>query len=640
MIKDKYSFQDDAIKNIVSDFHQNNSARLLLVIPTGGGKTLTAIRSVDQMIKNGQIDESSKFLWITHRKALKTQTKRVISNEKWIKKFNFSKKLKNFLKVEMVSKGIEIIQNDKMDRFKYVIIDECHHSSSKSYQTFFKKENLGILGLTATPTRLDRKELFFDKTSYQITFRKLIKTGVIIEPNFETILTNETIRASDISVDGNQSEKFNTFERNLKIVEEMINQQNKFSKVVIYVNTVSHAKALYETFKDLTENDSFYDFIGFIAASNNNHLKIDNDEYLDKFKKSKNGIIINTNILTEGYDDPSINTIAMGVPTSSLVRYIQCVGRAIRNPDDMNNISEKPNIIDFTDNLPDISYRITSGWLFADISDDLQPVIETVFVRNDIDFIEKVHSLINKFKLKNIDIDILDSNKSNNIDSLNLFIFNAFDNQESKYFRWHGFLINDDSKDDFIFAYNNISNAIFNKVTSNHIFNYMLPELKNIDSLNKSPKQLTNLFRSMETAYGEIKDRKEISRLKYFIFEKIPYPEEVEAFLEDCFNKDGILASYETMIKNSETTYLLKFPSKYIDSYEAFYANEEQYNFCKKLIFQVNEKIEFEEPYLLNSSIQQVLDSYDSFKLPLRFIDGIFLINKNNIDFKLKLKDD
>ena len=163
MTKDKYSFQEEAIKNIVSDFHQNNTARLLLVIPTGGGKTLTAIRSIDQMIKNSQIDEIYKFLWKTHRKALKTQTKRVIKNEKWIKKFNFSKNLKNFLKVEMVSKGIEIIKDDKMDRFKYVIIDECHHSSSKSYQTFFKKENLGILGLTATPTRLDRKELFLIK---------------------------------------------------------------------------------------------------------------------------------------------------------------------------------------------------------------------------------------------------------------------------------------------------------------------------------------------------------------------------------------------------------------------------------------------------------------------------------------------
>ena len=91
MTKDKYSFQEDAIKNIVSDFHQNNTARLLLVIPTGGGKTLTAIRSIDQMIKNDQINGSSKCLWITHRKALKTQTKRVIKNENGSKNSIFPK---------------------------------------------------------------------------------------------------------------------------------------------------------------------------------------------------------------------------------------------------------------------------------------------------------------------------------------------------------------------------------------------------------------------------------------------------------------------------------------------------------------------------------------------------------------------
>ena len=49
----KYEFQDVAISNIVSDFKKNSSSRLLLVIPTGGGKTLTAIRSVNEMILNG-----------------------------------------------------------------------------------------------------------------------------------------------------------------------------------------------------------------------------------------------------------------------------------------------------------------------------------------------------------------------------------------------------------------------------------------------------------------------------------------------------------------------------------------------------------------------------------------------------------
>ena len=636
--KNKYIFQDDAIKNIVSDFGENSSARLLLVIPTGGGKTLTAIRSINEMIDKGEIHDKAKCLWITHRKALKKQTTDVRDNQKWAKKFKFSTQLSNLMTIKMVKEGERLINHDKNNEFKYVIIDECHHSSAASYDIFFRRKNLGILGLTATPTRLDKKELVFDKTSYQITFRKLVSAGVIIKPKFQTILTNETITSSDISLNNKkQSEKFDTQERNLKIVDEIINNQETYSKVVIYVNTVSHAKSLYRVFLDFTEEDPFYNFVGFIAASNNNHLKIDNNKYLDKFKKSKTGIIINTNILTEGYDDPSINTIAMGVPTSSLVRYIQCVGRAIRNPDDLGSNFQAPSVLDFSDNLPDISYRITSGWLFADISDDLQPVVKTVYVRDDKDLLRKVKLLIEKFNLKNIDLDLLKVDRISDYESLNLFIFNAFENHKNKYFKWHGLLINESTKEDFIFAYNNINNSIFNKITSTHIFNYMLPELKDIKSLNHTPKQLMNLYHSMYSAFEEVQNKSEVTRLKYFIFEKIPYPEQVELFLENCFNKDGILSAYESMNLDNKINYILKFPSKFINQYEAFYASEEQYLFCEKFISQVNQKIEIEEPYALNSTIQQILDSYESFNIPLRFIDGLYLINKEKIEYKYKL---
>lgn len=632
----KYEFQDVAIRNIVSDFKKNSSSRLLLVIPTGGGKTLTAIRSVNEMILNGDINEKAKCLWITHRKALKKQTSDVRDSKTWFKKFNFSKNISNLLQIEMLQSGIDIIKNDKTNSFKYVIIDECHHAASKSYNIFFKNKNLGILGLTATPTRLDRRELAFDKTSYQITFRKLVSKGVIIKPEFVPIPTNETIRSSDISLDSSQSEKFNTLERNYKIVDEIASKKKTFSKIVVYVNTVNHAKALYQAFNDYFENDSFYEFIGFISASEN-HLKIDNNLYLDKFKSAKTGIIINTNILTEGYDDPSINTVAMGVPTSSLVRYIQCVGRAIRNPDQYGKINEIPHVIEFSDNLPDISYRITSGWLFADISDDLQPIVKTVYVRDDIDLKHKITSIVKDYKLKDIDLNIINNQTIKDFESLNLFCFNTSKNQDNKYFKWRGYLVDENTRENFIFAFNNISNAIFNKSTPTHIFDYMLPKLKTDKALNTSPRQLNNLYHSMKAAYDEVNNRQEVHRLRYFIFEKIPYPVELENFLADCFNKDDILKSFDIMKNENKISYVLKFPSKYVNLCEAMYCSEEQYQFCLKFIEQVREKIENKNPFSINSSIQNILDNYDQFNIPMRFIDSLFLINKDKIKFKYKI---
>ena len=41
----------------------------------------------------------------------------------------------------MVSKGIELIENNSDHNFKYLVIDECHHSSAQSYKTFSKIRN-------------------------------------------------------------------------------------------------------------------------------------------------------------------------------------------------------------------------------------------------------------------------------------------------------------------------------------------------------------------------------------------------------------------------------------------------------------------------------------------------------------------
>jgi len=605
MKTDKYNFQNDAIRNIVSDFQENSSSRLLLVIPTGGGKTLTAIRAINELINKGIVNRKNKCLWITHRKALKKQTSDVVVDKKWIKKFNFNKDLNQLLDVEMIIAGEKIIKSDNNKSYKFIVIDECHHSSALSYRNFFDREDIGILGLTATPTRLDRKELDFDKITYQTTFRKLVKLGVIIEPKFNQFHTNQTINASNINLDSNESEKFNTDERNHFIVSSILDHKERFSKVIVYVNTVKHAKTLYKQFSD--RDQTFYDLIGYIAAGNDNPLKIDNNMYLDKFRNAKNAIIINTNILTEGFDDPSIDTIAMAVPTGSLVRYIQCIGRSIRNPDVYSvSSSVHPEIIEFTDNMPDVGYRIKSGWLFADISDDLQPEIHSIYFRDTKDLKLKIKELVVQHNLKGIDISNIKVGK-NDSDSINLFVYTAFeDYEERKRSPWRGLLVAKDLKEDFVYAYNNINHAIINKLTITQAFDYKFPEVKKLEFLNTTGKQ-QNLWHAMSFAYDEIQEKRRKERLKYFIFDKIDYPYEVEEFLKDCFNGDAILAEYSRQIEDKSSDYILKFPSKIIDQSEAYYCTEEQFLFCNLFIQRLKEKILVHEPYEANLVIESLL---------------------------------
>ncbi len=547
---DKWSFQKEAIDKIVKGFNSNAESRLLLIIPTGGGKTLTAIRAIDNLIKKGMIDENNKCLWVTHLRSLKDQTIRVrdnIDNHDFIKEFNFSDKLSECLEIEMVKSAKRIVSGDNERKYKFLILDECHHSSASSYSDFFDRRRFGILGLTATPKRLDRRKLNFEDTVYQITGDRLQDLGVIIKPKEISILSDFNIQAKELS-----SKEFDFPERNRWIVneikrrrtKEMSEGMNDYSKVVVYVNTVQHVRNLYDKFNEFSKEEiqKLYDFgIQFITGENNS-LGVSNEEFLDKFRKSKSGIIINVDILSEGFDDPGINTIAMAVPTGSLVRFIQRVGRAIRSPnlskEDISNINP-PLVLEFTDNLPNISNKMSCGWLFADISDDLEPQLIPIDIKavpkifNGIysTIVQyKIEKFINKYRkqLKNITLNTIDIKNERDLNRTNLFLYWGAEDIEWKDNRWNGIFINKESKDQFVLMYNNLNDAIIDSINPSMFFYDMHPEFQDLQYLN-TPEKQKNVYNAMKYAYHDIQRRgshksqpkNSEKRLKYFTFKLV-----------------------------------------------------------------------------------------------------------------------
>ena len=87
----------------------------------------------------------------------------------------------------------------------------------------------------------------------------------------------------------------------------------------------------------------------------------------------KKSILINIEVLAEGYDDPTIDTVVMACPMKSTLKYMQAAGRAIRR--DKDNDNKKAYIVPVEDNLPNIRYRFDNRWLYSDISDALEPEV-------------------------------------------------------------------------------------------------------------------------------------------------------------------------------------------------------------------------------------------------------------------------
>jgi hypothetical protein len=100
-------------------------------------------------------------------------------------------------------------------------------------------------------------------------------------------------------------------------------------------------------------------------------------EFIAAQKATNRSILVNVDVLTEGYDDPSVNTIVMARPTSSKLVYMQALGRAVRI--DPNNQEKEAYVVEVVDELPNIRYRIDNRWLYSDISDLLEPDVLDVF---------------------------------------------------------------------------------------------------------------------------------------------------------------------------------------------------------------------------------------------------------------------
>lgn len=637
MVKQDWSFQEDAIKDVLKDFKEEPSGNFLLVIPTGGGKTITALRIINEMIKTNFLDKNDRVIWAVHRKQLKVQAENALNDPKNIKKFKFFRELRKVLEIRMKVDANKRIVADRSGKYKLMVIDEAHHSAADSYKRFFTK-NIGILGLTATPTRTDDSELEFDKISYSITFRKLVEKGVILKPDFHYVNSSTSIsaRSLDNSMDG-ELNKFDTTARNSIIAREIFKRKKYYQKVIIFVSTNSHVVRLYEEIRKMNKfYNSPFEHVGYIYGGNHNEKDISNEEYLKQHKKMKSSILVNCRLLNEGYDDPSINVVVMAVPTKSILYYMQCVGRVVRNPHESQG--SKAYVMELVDDLPNISYRIDNKWLFADISDYLEPVVIEEGISDEKKFPNRIKDI---FKEHNIDKKYFKKIKDlGNPEEVSLMLLCSTEKvgEDSK---WKPLIIYKENRERYVKVFNRISNNISRFFKHNHsriIFDIL--KIKEDDEYFGDRTFISDFFSSLYRAYEEIQKNKKVERLKYINFINIEeYPDGLLEFIKDCYNKDFLLEKYNNYLSENKT-YLLKFPLV-LGGWEGFYSNERTFSFCQEFI-NILKDIKSNQPINVHENkINEAISNLENVPLPLKYIHGMIRIaREEKIEYMFKINGD
>lgn len=633
---EKYnSFQKPAVASIVRDFTENRAGRYLLVIPTGGGKTYTAVKSVCALFDEGVLNiDTDQILWLAHRNELLEQAKETFSS--FIDDNpGTSVILEKHIQLLMVNTQ-EITDVLRKNDIKLVVIDEAHHAAASSYQPAFECSRVGILGLTATPSRHDGAPLDFEFESFSVGFPDLVKKGLILRPIIRKVDGGEYSISSLTGAKGRKElEALNNAKRNAQIISELEGNSDIYKKVIIFVGTIKHVKDLHAEIMN-SELPSLYENIDCITGSQFSSLDA-RKEFIAKQKEFSRSIVINVAVLTEGYDDATVNTVVMAAPTKSKLYYMQAAGRAVRmNEDDPQ---KKAYIIEVEDTLPNIEYKIDNRWLFSDVSDALEPSVEDITYCDETEFETEIQSI---YKKHEIDLDKFPPPPYNESDRLSLLLFNEY--KEAKKYETLPLFMNKENRLRVRHTFNFISERMpkfHSRINSLQVFRMVGP--RGVELNEESQKVV---YGAMNNAFDMLikpeEDRVSFVAegapwIKYISFRFEAKEDSLDLalleFLNDVVNRSELLSRIVAR-EYEEGDVLIKLPlplegfiGKIVSSSDLVSIESILSNLRK-----LKEESNFDHYFDVYKIVEE-----SNFPLELRYGNSLLLIVRDNIEYSIKL---
>lgn len=357
-----YEHQLEAL-DVLKKMDQHPSFKSILVIPTGGGKTLTAC----WWLLNGVLNKRKKVLWLAHRQLLLEQAVKAFELNAYAdvmtERLEFSYRMisgvhqsatmiKPTDDLLIVSKD-SLVKNIKQlnrwlkqEKELYVVVDEAHHASAPTYEKILnylkqKVPNLKLLGLTATPFRSDARHLsdiFPDDIVYKVDLTDLIKRGILSLPHFEECQTDLVLNLTKEEQQRLEFEDWIPTDIAIKMAKHklrnalIVKQYNyqKYGQTIVFAINRIHAVVLKTLFEKAGVKCGL-----IISRETDDVLEmkqfgLENKATIKAYQIGEIHVLINVNILTEGVDLPQTQSVFLTRPTTSAALMTQMIGRALR----------------------------------------------------------------------------------------------------------------------------------------------------------------------------------------------------------------------------------------------------------------------------------------------------------------------
>ncbi|MGM9971557.1 MAG: DEAD/DEAH box helicase, partial [Anaeroplasmataceae bacterium] len=203
---------------------------------------------------------------------------------------------------------------------------EYHHATASSYKKIIEYFHPGfLLGITATPERMDNEDVFalFDKNvPYELRLRDAIINDLVVPFHYYGIRDKLVDYKSK---DNTKISREIAKTVNVEFICSEIERHKPHGKLkaIAFCTTIAHASLMSEGFNEMGYNA--------VALTGKNDLGVRIKAFNDLQDDNKElEIICTVDILNEGVDIPQVNMVLFLRPTESQTIFLQQLGRGLR----------------------------------------------------------------------------------------------------------------------------------------------------------------------------------------------------------------------------------------------------------------------------------------------------------------------
>lgn len=318
----------------------------LVQAATGVGKTyLAAFDSA----------EFGRVLFVAHREEILKQAALSFKNVRQSDDYGFFYGKKKDINKSVIFASVATLGRTEYlkeeffpeDYFDYIVIDEFHHAVTEQYRriaNYFKPQFM--LGLTATPERMDGKNIYEIcdyNVPYEISLKEAINKGLLVPFHYYGIY-DETDYSGLRLVKGRYDErKLTELYRDNAIRYDLIYKhymKYRSERALGFCCSRQHAEKMAEEFceRGIPSIAVYSDADGEFSE--------DRDAAIEKLKNREVRVIFSVDMFNEGLDIPSLDMVMFLRPTESPVVFLQQLGRGLR----AYRGKEYLNVLDFIGN--------------------------------------------------------------------------------------------------------------------------------------------------------------------------------------------------------------------------------------------------------------------------------------------------